>query len=858
MTLITPFTRNWSFVLVISGLFISSVTPVSAQAVYQRLRAFGFLELSSAIADAPLTEGTNGMLYGLSVAGGQYQNGTVFRLNKDGSGFSVIKSFSGTNGDGIYPGRAGLLLATNGFLYGTTATGGSSNLGTIFRIDHSGSNYTVLKSFTGSGGEGKSPTTALVQAANGMLFGTTFAGGDSNAGTIFRINLDAGDYATLRSFNGGTSDGAAPSGALVQATNGMLFGTTSQGGTTNQGTVFTINLNGDGYQVLKSFMGTPADGSQPRAALVQGTDSLLYGTTYAGGTSNLGTVFYLNQNGSGYQVIKNFVGTNGANPSAPLVLATNGVFYGTTLNGGTFGKGCVFQINPSGSGFQIVKDYQSDNQDGGQPSAPVIQASDGILYGTTTFGGVGSRGSGTGQGTAFALNLNGEGYTVIWNFSEGGGDGVNAYASLVEATNGWLYSTTQNGGKYGQGTVFKMMKDGNGYTLLKSFAGTNLNPALPDGASPMGTLIQGTDGALYGTTSLDYTAQVGLAGLAFGNGTLFKLNLDGSGYQILKRFTGGTNGANPYAGLIQATNGALYGTTQSGGTAGGGLIFKINSDGGGFIVLTNFSGSTGTESLAALLQGLDGALYGITASGGSGGRGTVFKINLDGSGFKVLKIFTSADGGFAWAPLIQGLDGALYGMTGTGGSHDAGTVFRMNPNGTGFTTLKAFTGTYGDGRFASGGLVQARNGILYGTTSDGGANPPGVGTIFQLFPDGRGYAVLRSFNQDFYDGILPYAGLIQTSDGTLYGTTTAGGINQNGTIFILIPPAVVLVPVSYYSSWLISFLGIPDRTYTIERAPTISGPWRVLGSAVVGSNGRGGIEDLDPLAEQSFYRTTGP
>ena len=153
-------------------LILWSTMPGFGQGVYQTLRTFGFVEQSSASPAGSLTEGTNGALYGLSQNGGQAGVGTLFRVNKDGSGFAVLKSFSGTNGEGSSP-AAGLFLATNGLLYGTTFNGGASNVGTIFRIDQNGSNYAVIKSFTGAAGDGSAPSRPLMQAANGVLYVAT-------------------------------------------------------------------------------------------------------------------------------------------------------------------------------------------------------------------------------------------------------------------------------------------------------------------------------------------------------------------------------------------------------------------------------------------------------------------------------------------------------------------------------------------------------------------------------------------------------------------------------------------------------------------------------------------------------------
>ena len=203
------------------------------------------------------------------------------------------------------------------------------------------------------------------------------------------------------------------------------------------------------------------------------------------------------------------------------------------------------------------------------------------------------------------------------------------------------------------------------------------------GANPRAELIQGTDGALYGT------AEHGGYGIA---GTVFKLNPDGTGLTVLWNFTNPTDGGSPTAGLIQGTDGALYGVAYRGGSSDAGTVFKLNPDGTGFTVLkTLVPSATGANPFGSLIQGTDGALYGTASYGGSSNAGTLFKLNTDGTGFTVLKYFDNgADGGYPYTRLIQGTDGALYGTASQGGTSGAGTVFKMNTDGTGFAVLQNF------------------------------------------------------------------------------------------------------------------------------------------------------------------------
>jgi len=249
-----------------------------------------------------------------------------------------------------------------------------------------------------------------------------------------------------------------------------------------------------------------------------------------------------------------------------------------------------------------------------------------------------------------------------------------------------------------------------------------------------------------------------------------------------------TDGDAPAAELIEGGDGALYGTATHGGVDNGGTVFKLFPDGSDFTVLHSFvlgGGTGGDHPFAALLQASDGALYGTTLYGGAGAGGTVFKLPPVGSSFTVLHSFTAGsatDGANPFAKLIEGSDGNLYGITSLGGASDAGTVFKLAPDGSGFAIVYSFTGG-DDGYGPYGGLAQASDGALYGTTTILGAN--GGGTIFQVFPDGTGFTVLHSFAGGDSDGSIPYGRLIQASDGNFFGTTTVGGNANHGTLFRL-------------------------------------------------------------------------
>jgi uncharacterized repeat protein (TIGR03803 family) len=313
------------------------------------------------------------------------------------------------------------------------------------------------------------------------------------------------------------------------------------------------------------------------------------------------------------------------------------------------------------------------------------------------------------------------------------------------------------------------------FKTLVVFDGTN-------GGIPEASLIQGTDGDLYGTT------QEGGAG-GLNEGTVFKITPAGK-LTTLHSFKG-ADGANPQAGMVQIANKELYGTTYDGGANGWGAIFKI-SPVGKLATLYSFCPycNDGNEPHAGLIQAIDRNLYGTSSNGGINGVGTVFKITPEGK-LTTLYSFCAqtncTDGANPAAGLIQVPNGDFYGTTGGGGTSDAGTVFKITPKGV-LTTLHRFSGT--DGNTPVAGLVRATNGGFYGTTFWGGAN--GDGTVFKITASGV-LTTLYSFcfQLKCADGANPSAGLTLATDGNFYGTTSGGVIlgdnNGDGTVFKITP-----------------------------------------------------------------------
>jgi uncharacterized repeat protein (TIGR03803 family) len=283
------------------------------------------------------------VLYGTTRNGGNSGQGTVFKINTDGTGYTLLHYFTNSL---VYP-YASLTLSGN-VLYGTTMYGGSSASGSVFKINTDGTSYAVLKSFTDEP-DGAEPAAGLTLSGN-VLYGTTSGGGILGRGTVFKINTDGSGYIVLENFTN-TLDGSLLQAGLTLSSN-VLYGTTAQGGSSGSGTVFKINTDGTGYIVLENFTNSP-DGAEPAAGLIL-SGNVLYGTTSAGGISGKGTVFKINIDGTSYAVLKSFTNSpDGANPQAGLTLSGN-VLYGTTAQGGSSGLGTVFSLTIVLPGFNQI------------------------------------------------------------------------------------------------------------------------------------------------------------------------------------------------------------------------------------------------------------------------------------------------------------------------------------------------------------------------------------------------------------------------------------------------------------------------------------------------------------------------
>jgi uncharacterized repeat protein (TIGR03803 family) len=675
-----------------------------------------------------LTAGSDGKFYGTTERGGAAGGGTVFRLNPDGTAFEVLHTFACAS-DGCEP-AAGLTAGSDGKFYGTARGGGAAGGGTVFRLNPDGTAFEVLHAFA-CASDGCSPSASLTVGSGGKFYGTTEGGGAAGGGTVFRLNPDGTAFEVLHAFAPCASTfgcSFSSNASLTAGSDGKFYGTAGGGGAAGQGAVFRLNPDGTAFEVLHAFGCVRFGTCFPSGGLTAGSDGKFYGTTQVGGGPvGNGTVFRLNPDGTAFEVLYRFSchGDDGCQP-AGLTAGSDGKFYGAAREGGG-----IFAIETSGS-FSVVKPLRCLTPC--SPVAGLTAGSDGKFYGTTVGGGA------AGGGTVFRLNPNGTAFEVLHAFACAS-DWCGA-AGLTAGSDGKFYGTTQVGGAAGGGTVFRLNPDGTAFEVLHAFACES------DGCLPHAGLTAGSDGKFYGTT---------FAGGAGGSGTVFRLNPNGTAFEVLHAFACASDGCSSSASLTAGSDGKFYGTTQSGGAAGGGTVFRLNPDGTAFKVLHIFAcpnprdprQSHGCSPSASLTAGSDGKFYGTTQVGGAAGGGTVFRLNANGGAFKVLHALACASDGCGAAGLTAGSDGKFYGTTQVGGAAGGGTVFQLNPDGTAFKVLHAFVCASGDGCAPRAGLTAGSDGKFYGTTVGGG---DGGGTVFRLAV--RDFFLLPDFDGDGKADIL--------------------------------------------------------------------------------------------------------
>lgn len=692
----------------------------------------------------PCSGFTQVQIWGVSQQGGSDQIGSVFNLYDDGTGY-LLKSEFQNSIDGTKP-KSSVLVGQDGNYYGITSAGGDHNAGTIFKYSDSG--FEVLYHLTPFV-DGTDAKGDMIEITPGVFVGTTNSGGPSFGGTLFKYSLAQG-MTILHTFESVTH-GSNPSGGLAfdpQSQN--IYGTCSSGGTSGYGTCFSFNLTTNTYAVQHHFSGNTG-GSYPQGGVIIASDGMLYGTTQHGGSNAQGSIFKLHPQDETFEIIYSLSNTtsDGRYPFGKLAEAQNGILVGTCSEGGTSANGTIFKVSTSGD-FTRLKSLQSAN-DGGFPKAGLSVVDENTLYGMAEFGGI------NGFGTLFSITIDGI-FTKVrdMDYTNDGSSGV---ASLIHDGNNHLVGVCASGGANNFGTIFTLDMSESTFAKIFDFS-------VPlEGANP--TSLLRVENTFYGITQ---------DGGIHNTGTFYKTNLDGS-RDVLHHFKADTDGLNPNGDLYRDEDGSFYGTARFGGTHNSGTVFKISSE-GEFNLLHSFEVTSSQFPYGGVIKHSNGILYGTTSSGGMYGDGVLYSLTDQGEFTILADFFSYFEGGSPQSTLTVGADGNLYGTTTTHGNFNGGTLFTYNFESAMLMDLHHFNPS-SDGSASKGKLLLHSDGLLYGTTTIDAA---GGGTLYR-YSANTGFEILHVLNIE-EDGSDCNGGLSEDEFGNVYGFCTYGGANNSGTSFV--------------------------------------------------------------------------
>lgn len=372
-------------------------------------------------------------------------------------------------------------------------------------------NVSVLHSFNGEDGDTPKGTMTLV---NNMLYGYTSAGGSGGKGVIFKIDTSGNGYSVLYNFTDGEDNGMGnePHHDAMLYYNNALYGAALYGGSGNNGVIFKINTDGSGYSPVHIFKAGVDDGAHPHSGVLA-VNNVFYGATAEGGKDGRGVIYKMNPDGSDFSVLYSFIKSTGHNPHCRLTLGSDGhTLYGTTKTGGGDGEGVVYGFDLTSSKYTVLHTFQKNKDNGYTTEHGFITRSNNRLFGMTHYGGANDK------GIIYSLNEDSSDFKIIHSFGSGEKDGESPYGSL-QLSNGFLYGTTQAGGKDGRGTIFRIDTSGKKYEAILLFD----KPTT--GEYPIDNVIINNDGTqifCYGQEGGEF-AQTGKKK----NGTIVKVELSG-------------------------------------------------------------------------------------------------------------------------------------------------------------------------------------------------------------------------------------------------------------------------------------------------------------------------------------------
>lgn len=679
-------------------------------------------------------------LIGMSRWGGVSGEGTIFTIHGDGSNYQVEHSFQ-VDHPGGYP-KNFLADGGNGRLYGLTSNEHIINTGVLFSIDTTTNQYICHYHFNQS--SGYNPQGSLAKANNGLFYGITLQGGANNWGTLYSFDIATNTFQKIIDLDGTT--GCVPHAGMIAAANGLLYGTTTEGGAGGgYGTLFSFNPVNNMLTVLYSFVNS--DGMS-EADLVQTASGALYGTTNNGGIYNRGILFSYELISSAFSIEHNFTSTSGNTITGNLFEAPNGILYGMTASGGANLKGTVFSFNVSTSLLSLLFNFTDST--GYAPLGGLL------LLNPSTLVGITSRGVDP-SGGIFSYDLISNTFHKVYNFN-GHLNGQLGRGNLIKPATGNLFGMTSLGGFGNNGIIFKIDSSLSHLEKLADFEFSS------DGYQPMNYLTNDGHGKYFGNTT----------GGNFGMGTIFSYEPLNHLFQNEHDFDT-LNGTGPDCPLVLASDGMMYGTTSAGGLNNYGTIYRFNPASGVYTKLFDMTSTTGNNSLEQpMMQASDGLLYGIFKNGN-----ILFSFDPQTSIFQIRANFSSI-GSSSYSGLIENSNGKLYGTTAYHAGNYYGIIFSFDPSVNQLTIEHVFDGN--NGAWPGGTLVENSNGLYYGITRQGGQYNFGV--LYAFDPNTNAFTVAKEFNDT--NGTGGFTTLMSASDNMIYGLGGGGAYNQ-GIIYRLDP-----------------------------------------------------------------------
>jgi uncharacterized repeat protein (TIGR03803 family) len=609
-----------------------------------------------------MTEGSNGILYGMMQKGGSHRAGVIFGWVPATNEYSKKIDFDGTE-TGAYP-KGSLLKANNGKYYGA-ASGGQYESGVIFEWDADSNKYKKLFDFNGQ--NGSQPCGSLMQADNGKLYGMTTFGGEYEKGVIYELDPATGCFTKKIDFSG-ADNGESPRGSLIQASNGKLYGLTPYGGANGHfegewgwitdGVLFEWDPN---TNILKKKFDFKfgANGYQPDGTLLNACGDKLYGrTSYGGGPNNRGVIFEfdLTTDSMTQKLEFDFYKLDA------MIVTDSCTILGVTYKDKGI-SGAFVEWDPLSNTFTDKLTFLMA-ENGVLPVGHLIAAENKKIYGMTGSGGKYNR------GLLFEWNPASGAYSKKYDF-EGSDSGGSPGGSLVQTSNGKLYGMAHDGGEYGKGVLFEWDPVTGVYTKKVDFNGGDM------GGYPNGTLIQAQNGKLYGMTPSggepDEWGQT--------KGVLFEWDPVTGIFSKKVNFNGAEKGSNPSPSLTEATNGKLYGVTRTGGRNNAGVLFEWDPDQDLFTKNLDFSRDSGLAPFGSLILAKNDKLYGITNGGGKYEEGVIFEWDpLTDTYSKKLDLLHYPHQGKPYGSMVQGVNGKFYGIVvGIPEANDHAVLFEYDP-----------------------------------------------------------------------------------------------------------------------------------------------------------------------------------